>query len=279
MVVDSRDGLDGQITPATGDADLARLDLDRGHPLSGPIAVRGAEPGDVLKVEILAVETDGFGSTAVFPGFGLLGDLFEEPYLVTWGLHDGSATSGRLDGHTRSGRSVRGRDRRCALARADGAISRARSRAHRGRWRRAAAQCERRGARRRAVRVDGAADDPATRDRRQPRRPAGARGRDALPAGRRAGRAALARRRALRAGRRRGLRHRHRGARAGHPAGGRPARRQARASGRSLPPSSRSSRPGRGAAGTSSRPDCQSVPTAPTPTWTRRWRRATPCSR
>ncbi len=98
VVVDTRDGLDGQITPATGDADLARLDLDRGHPLSGPIAVRGAEPGDVLKVEILAVDTDGFGSTAVFPGFGLLGDLFEEPYLVTWGLHDGSATSGRLDG-------------------------------------------------------------------------------------------------------------------------------------------------------------------------------------
>ena len=98
VVVDTRDGLDGQITPATGDADLARLDLDRGHPLSGPIAVRGAEPGDVLKVEILAVDTDGFGSTAVFPGFGLLGDLFEEPYLVTWGLHEGSATSGRLDG-------------------------------------------------------------------------------------------------------------------------------------------------------------------------------------
>ena len=60
--------------------------------------MRGAEPGDVLKVEILAVETDDFGSTAIFPGFGLLGDLFEEPYLVTWGLHDGSATSGRLEG-------------------------------------------------------------------------------------------------------------------------------------------------------------------------------------
>ena len=54
---------------------------------------------------------------------------------------------------------------------------------------------------------------------------------------------------------------------------------KARASGRRLPPSSRSSRPGRGAAGTSSRPDCRSVQTAPTPTWTRRWRRATPCSR
>jgi formamidase len=98
IVVDCRDGLDGQITAATRDADLATLDLDRGHPLSGPIEVRGAEPGDVLRVELLAIETDGFGSTAVFPGFGLLGDLFEQPYLVTWGLHAGSATSGRLEG-------------------------------------------------------------------------------------------------------------------------------------------------------------------------------------
>ena len=98
VVIDCRDGLDGQITPATLDADLLAVDLDRGHPLSGPMAVRGAEPGDVLKVEILAIETDDFGSTAIFPGFGLLGDLFEEPYLVTWGLHDGSATSGRLEG-------------------------------------------------------------------------------------------------------------------------------------------------------------------------------------
>lgn len=98
IVVDCRDGLDGQITPATVDADILELDLRRGHALSGPIAVRGAEPGDVLKVEILAVETDSFGSTAVIPGFGLLGDIFEDPYLVTWGMHDGVATSGRLEG-------------------------------------------------------------------------------------------------------------------------------------------------------------------------------------
>jgi formamidase len=97
-VVDCRDGLDGQITPSTLDADITHIDFRRGHPLTGPIAVRGAQPGDVLKLEILAITTDGFGSTAVIPGFGLLGDLFAEPYLVTWGLHDGVATSGRLEG-------------------------------------------------------------------------------------------------------------------------------------------------------------------------------------
>ena len=107
--------------------------------------MRGAEPGDVLKVEILAVETDSFGSTAVIPGFGLLGDLFEEPFLVTWGLHDGVATSGRLEGmripadpfvgvigvapsHERLERSARARRRsprpaasRCRPSRARGA--------------------------------------------------------------------------------------------------------------------------------------------------------------
>ena len=98
VVVDCRDGLDGQITPATLDADLLAVDFSRGHPLTGPIAVRGAEPGDVLKVEIVAIEPDDFGSTAVFPGFGLLSDLFSDPFLVTWGLHEGSATSGRMEG-------------------------------------------------------------------------------------------------------------------------------------------------------------------------------------
>ena len=99
IVVDCRDGLDGQITPATRDADLADA---RSGP--GPSAVRAdrrsAAPSRAMccKVEILAIETDGFGSTAVFPGFGLLGDLFEQPYLVTWGLQAGSATPGRLEG-------------------------------------------------------------------------------------------------------------------------------------------------------------------------------------
>ena len=139
VVIDCRDGLDGQITPATLDADLLAVDLDRGHPLSGPIAVPGAEPGDVLKVEILAVETDDFGSTAVFPGFGLLGDLFEEPYLVTWGLHDGTATSGPR-------RPVRGRHRRGAVTCADGAVPRARGGTGRGRRSRTSTPRERRGA-------------------------------------------------------------------------------------------------------------------------------------
>jgi formamidase len=98
ITVDCRDGLDGQIVAATTDADLLTLSLGRGHPLTGPIAVRGARPGDVLRVDILDVICDSFGSTALIPGFGLLADRFPDPYLVTWGLYDGVATSGRMPG-------------------------------------------------------------------------------------------------------------------------------------------------------------------------------------
>jgi formamidase len=98
ILVDCRDGLDGQVLPTSTDADLLEMDLTRPHPMTGPIYVEGAEPGDVLRVEILDVRTDTFGSTPIIPGFGLLADRFPDPYLVTWGLHDGVATSGRMPG-------------------------------------------------------------------------------------------------------------------------------------------------------------------------------------
>jgi formamidase len=98
LLVDCRDGLDGLVTPTTRDEDLLTFDLRRAHPLSGPIAVRGAGPGDVLRVEVLEIVPDDFGSTPIIPGFGLLAAEFPDPYLVTWGLQDGVATSGRMPG-------------------------------------------------------------------------------------------------------------------------------------------------------------------------------------
>ena len=100
ILVDCRDGLDGQVVVTSVDADLLAMDLNRPHPMTGPIFVEGAEPGDVLQVDIIEVRTDTFGSTPVIPGFGLLADRFPDPYLVTWGLHNGAASSGRLPGIT-----------------------------------------------------------------------------------------------------------------------------------------------------------------------------------
>ncbi|MGH9005470.1 MAG: acetamidase/formamidase family protein, partial [Acidimicrobiia bacterium] len=68
------------------------------HPLTGPVLVEGAEPGDLLVAEILEVIPEPFGFTAQIPGFGFLSGDFSEPHLVLWELADGWATSDDLPG-------------------------------------------------------------------------------------------------------------------------------------------------------------------------------------
>lgn len=54
---------------------LSSFDVSKADPGVGPIYVEGAEAGDVLRVDFLAIEpVVDFGWTAVFPGFGLLRD-------------------------------------------------------------------------------------------------------------------------------------------------------------------------------------------------------------
>ncbi|OVE84186.1 acetamidase/formamidase family protein [Natronolimnobius baerhuensis] len=89
-----RDATNGQLTRASTVADLPSLDIDQIHPLTGPVAVEGAQPGDVLSVEILALEHQGWGYTLVLPGemgLGLLPEEFPEPAIHVWDLEDGVA--------------------------------------------------------------------------------------------------------------------------------------------------------------------------------------------
>jgi acetamidase/formamidase len=77
-----RDASDEQITSSSGADDVATLDFDHVNPVSGPVFVKGAQPGDVLEVELLEFRPrDGWGWTALIPGFGLLADEFPEPWL------------------------------------------------------------------------------------------------------------------------------------------------------------------------------------------------------
>jgi acetamidase/formamidase len=96
VVVETRDVSDNQITPASTAADLD-LNWDRVYPLAGPIAVRGARPGDTLAVEILDLHTRGWGWTAVLPGLGLLADDFPDPYLRVFDLTTGDVAWFRDD--------------------------------------------------------------------------------------------------------------------------------------------------------------------------------------
>ena len=96
--VDTQEASDGQLTPdSTADA-LATLDFDPIHPLTGPVYVEGAEPGDVLKVTLHDIELGDWGWTAVVPGFGFLADEFPEPYLKTFRFEPGQAQVEVFDG-------------------------------------------------------------------------------------------------------------------------------------------------------------------------------------
>lgn len=71
-----------QLGPESAAEDVQLLDGSRANPLTGPIRVVGAEPGDTLAVHILQLRMSGWGWTANIPGFGLLADDFPDPHLV-----------------------------------------------------------------------------------------------------------------------------------------------------------------------------------------------------
>jgi formamidase len=98
VILDTRDAFDGQMGPDVALETVAAPNLDVVHPLTGPVHVAGAEPGDLLEVEILEVEPASYGYTVQVPGFGFLRDLFPEPFKVNWDIADGWATSADLPG-------------------------------------------------------------------------------------------------------------------------------------------------------------------------------------
>jgi formamidase len=90
VVYETRDAFDGQLNGESTAEDVGNLDLSGVHPLTGPVFVKGAEPGDLLEVKLVAVEADPWeqwGYTVEVPGFGFLRDDFPEPYIIHWRLH------------------------------------------------------------------------------------------------------------------------------------------------------------------------------------------------
>jgi formamidase len=98
VVLETRDALDGAVEPGSTAADLPRVDLDLVHPLTGPVFVTGAAPGDLLEVQIVDITPQSFGFTTIVPGFGFLRDFFPSPFLVKWTIAGGFAVSADLPG-------------------------------------------------------------------------------------------------------------------------------------------------------------------------------------
>ena len=78
------DASGAQLSPSSTVADVTALDFAKVNPVTGPVVVDGAEPGDALKVTLQGFQPSGWGWTANIPGFGLLADQFTEPALHLW---------------------------------------------------------------------------------------------------------------------------------------------------------------------------------------------------
>jgi formamidase len=159
IALETRDALDGQIRPQTTVADFANLDVGVVHPLTGPVFVKGAMPGDMLEIEFVDIIAQPTAFSAIMPGLGFLRDVMTEPFLVHWDIRDNWATSEQLSGVLIPGAPFMG-----VSAVAPSAAKRA------GRVC-VAAGCRRRSARG-AVRVERAAHAAAAREWRQFRREA-----------------------------------------------------------------------------------------------------------
>jgi formamidase len=96
VVLETRDGLDGQITPSSTAADFATLNVGAVHPLTGPVFVKGAKPGDMIEIEFLDIVPQPTAFSAIVPGLGFLRDVMTEPFLVHWKIRDGWATSDQI---------------------------------------------------------------------------------------------------------------------------------------------------------------------------------------
>ena len=69
--------------------DLANVDMNMVHTLTGPVFVEGAEPGDTLAVELLEIEPADWGWMAIIPHFGLLTrDFGDTTKLRTFSLNN-----------------------------------------------------------------------------------------------------------------------------------------------------------------------------------------------
>ncbi len=98
VALETRDACDGALAPTSTAADLAHLRVGAIHPLTGPVLVKGARPGDLLEVEFLDIVPQRWAFSGIVPGLGFLRDVMTAPFLVHWTLADGAATSPQLPG-------------------------------------------------------------------------------------------------------------------------------------------------------------------------------------
>jgi amidase len=84
---ETNDCFTGQIT--SEDDLVTEIDFERVNSATGPVAVKGAEPGDSLVAEILDVRPIEVGFACLIPGFGQLIDQVQAPVTRLFRVEDG----------------------------------------------------------------------------------------------------------------------------------------------------------------------------------------------
>jgi acetamidase/formamidase len=87
------DASGGQVRPGMTVDEYLAIDRTRIHALTGPVWIEGAEPGDVLEIDVLSTRHADWGWSSVIEGLGFLKERFREPYLFHWQLEGESTAS------------------------------------------------------------------------------------------------------------------------------------------------------------------------------------------
>jgi len=102
--IECKDWTDGQIKDDNSPNDVRDVDLSIVHVLSGPIAVAGAKPGDILVVDILDIgclPDSEWGFTGIFAktnGGGFLTDHYPNAAKAIWNIQGVYAQSRHIPG-------------------------------------------------------------------------------------------------------------------------------------------------------------------------------------
>ncbi|MFC2076679.1 acetamidase/formamidase family protein [candidate division KSB1 bacterium] len=82
--IETKDADDGHFTPESTAKDVDTRDRGKVHPLTGPIYIEEAEPGDVLQVDIIKFELADWGWTLIGRDVGFLPEEFPDDFIKIW---------------------------------------------------------------------------------------------------------------------------------------------------------------------------------------------------